>query len=79
MQRNNSLNSLMKTSQNPFGGTDGVDSFDETLAFENQLLGDGSDGGGDGNDDDDALELPVDPDEGMPVIPDDERVIDVPS
>ena len=30
-------------------------------------------------DDDDELELPVDPDEGMPVIPDDERVIDVPS
>ncbi len=33
----------------------------------------------DGDDDDDELDLPVDPDEGMPVIPDDERVIDVPS
>ena len=30
-------------------------------------------------DDEDGLDLPVDPDEGMPVIPDDERVIDVPS
>ncbi len=30
-------------------------------------------------DEEDGLELPVDPDEGMPVIPDDERVIDVPS
>jgi len=29
--------------------------------------------------DDDGLDLPVDPDEGMPLIPDDERVIDVPS
>jgi hypothetical protein len=27
----------------------------------------------------DGLDLPVDPDEGMPLIPDDERVIDVPS
>ena len=26
-----------------------------------------------------GLELPVDPDEGMPIIPDDERVVDVPS
>ncbi|SFU40179.1 hypothetical protein SAMN05216350_101762 [Polaromonas sp. YR568] len=31
-------------------------------------------------DDDDALELPVEPDEGMPLIPDDdERVVNVPS
>ena len=30
-------------------------------------------------DDEDGLDLPVDPDEGMPLIPDDERVIDVPS
>lgn len=30
-------------------------------------------------DDEDELDLPVDPDEGMPLIPDDERVIDVPS
>lgn len=30
-------------------------------------------------DEENALELPVDPDEGMPIIPDDERVIDVPS
>ncbi len=30
-------------------------------------------------DEDDGLELPVDPDEGMPLIPDDERVINVPS
>lgn len=37
------------------------------------------DEGTDGDDDEDGLELPVDPDEGMPVIPDDERVIDVPS
>lgn len=29
--------------------------------------------------DEDGLDLPVDPDEGMPLIPDDERVIDVPS
>ena len=29
--------------------------------------------------DEDELDLPVDPDEGMPVIPDDERVIEVPS
>lgn len=29
--------------------------------------------------DDDSLELPVDPDEGTPLIPDDERVINVPS
>jgi hypothetical protein len=30
--------------------------------------------------DDDALELPVEPDEGMPLIPDDdERVVNVPS
>jgi len=29
--------------------------------------------------DEDGLELPVDPDEGMPLIPDDERVINVPS
>lgn len=29
--------------------------------------------------DEDGLDLPVDPDEGMPIIPDDERVIDVPS
>jgi hypothetical protein len=27
----------------------------------------------------DGLDLPVDPDEGMPLIPDDERVIEVPS
>lgn len=30
-------------------------------------------------DEEEGLELPVDPDEGMPLIPDDERVIDVPS
>jgi hypothetical protein len=30
-------------------------------------------------DDDDALELPVEPDEGTPLIPDDERVVNVPS
>ena len=30
-------------------------------------------------DEEDGLDLPVDPDEGMPLIPDDERVIDVPS
>ena len=30
-------------------------------------------------DDEHGLDLPVEPDEGMPVIPDDERVIDVPS
>ncbi len=31
-------------------------------------------------DDNDALELPVEPDEGMPLIPDDdERVVNVPS
>jgi hypothetical protein len=31
-------------------------------------------------DDDDALELPVEPDEGMPLIPDDdERVVNIPS
>lgn len=30
-------------------------------------------------DDEDGLDLPVNPDEGMPLIPDDERVIDVPS
>ena len=30
-------------------------------------------------DDEDWLDLPVDPDEGMPLIPDDERVLDVPS
>jgi hypothetical protein len=29
--------------------------------------------------DDDALELPVEPDEGTPLIPDDERVVNVPS
>ncbi|MEO7888235.1 MAG: hypothetical protein ABI893_06505 [Polaromonas sp.] len=33
-----------------------------------------------GLDEDDALELPVEPDEGMPLIPDDdERVVNVPS
>lgn len=32
-----------------------------------------------GMEDEDVLDLPVDPDEGMPLIPDDERVIDVPS
>ena len=32
------------------------------------------------SEDDDALELPVEPDEGMPLIPDDdERVVNVPS
>lgn len=31
------------------------------------------------SEDEDGLDLPVDPDEGMPLIPDDERVIDVPS
>ena len=31
------------------------------------------------SDDDDALELPVEPDEGTPLIPDDERVVNVPS
>lgn len=37
-------------------------------------------GGTDGAEDEDELELPVDPDEGMPVIPDDdERVLDIPS
>lgn len=30
-------------------------------------------------DDEHGLDLPVEPDEGMPVIPDDERVIEVPS
>jgi hypothetical protein len=30
-------------------------------------------------DDNDALELPVEPDEGTPLIPDDERVVNVPS
>lgn len=30
-------------------------------------------------DDDDALELPVEPDEGTPLIPDDERVVNLPS
>ena len=29
--------------------------------------------------DEDGLELPVDPDEGVPMIPDDERVVNVPS
>lgn len=29
--------------------------------------------------DDDGLELPVEPDEGTPLIPDDERVVNVPS
>lgn len=29
--------------------------------------------------DDDGLQLPVSPDEGTPLIPDDERVINVPS
>jgi hypothetical protein len=33
----------------------------------------------DGSEEEDGLDLPVDPDEGMPLIPDDERVIDVPS
>jgi hypothetical protein len=35
--------------------------------------------GEDGLDEEEALELPVEPDEGMPIIPDDERVVDVPS
>lgn len=30
-------------------------------------------------DDDGALELPVEPDEGTPLIPDDERVVNIPS
>jgi hypothetical protein len=30
-------------------------------------------------DDDEAQELPVSPDEGTPLIPDDERVVDIPS
>lgn len=30
-------------------------------------------------DEDEAQELPVSPDEGTPLIPDDERVVDVPS
>jgi hypothetical protein len=30
-------------------------------------------------DDEQGLELPVNPDEGAPLIPDDERVVDVPS
>jgi hypothetical protein len=29
--------------------------------------------------DDEAQELPVNPDEGTPLIPDDERVVDIPS
>ena len=29
--------------------------------------------------DDDNLDLPVEPDEGTPLIPDDERVVDIPS
>jgi len=29
--------------------------------------------------DDEGLELPVEPDEGTPLIPDDERVVNVPS
>ncbi|MGH8858602.1 MAG: hypothetical protein ACREXG_11360 [Polaromonas sp.] len=29
--------------------------------------------------DEDGLELPVNPDEGVPLIPDDERVVNVPS
>ena len=33
----------------------------------------------DSADDEQALELPVNPDEGMPLIPDDERVVQIPS
>jgi hypothetical protein len=59
---------VTNSSQSPFSTAEGDEFFDDPSA-----------GGGDGPDDEDALELPVDPDEGMPVIPDDERVIDVPS
>ena len=55
----------------PRSRLDDDDSSDELLADDAT--------GTDGDDDEDELELPVDPDEGMPVIPDDERVIDVPS
>ena len=51
---------------------------DEDDDSSDELLADDATGT-DGDDDEDELELPVDPDEGMPVIPDDERVIDVPS
>lgn len=52
---------------------------DEDDDATDELVADDATEGTDGDDDEDELELPVDPDEGMPVIPDDERVIDVPS
>ena len=51
---------------------------DEDDDFSDELLAEDATGT-ETDDDEDELELPVDPDEGMPVIPDDERVIDVPS
>lgn len=57
--------------------------FEETEDdYGDELLAeDGTDGSNGADDEDeDELDLPVDPDEGMPVIPDDdERVVDVPS
>lgn len=49
--------------------------------FSTQLSTDDDDevSGNGGDPDEEEMDLPVDPDEGMPVIPDDERVIDVPS
>ncbi|UUZ78660.1 hypothetical protein LP414_02905 [Polaromonas sp. P1(28)-13] len=36
-------------------------------------------GSGEDTEEEDGLELPVNPDEGTPLIPDDERVVNVPS
>jgi hypothetical protein len=55
-----------------------VESARKSSASENSRWRDGPSVEESGEDED-GLDLPVDPDEGMPLIPDDERVIDVPS
>jgi hypothetical protein len=58
----------------PKGRPDEDDFGSDLSADDDEAPGNGSDA-----DEDEEMELPVDPDEGMPAIPDDERVIDVPS